>query len=135
MRRKLLIGGALLVLLLVGAGAAAYLKLHEKPGDRLETTVTGVTLVEGTTTAPVVTHPKPPVHRPKPGHHPKPKPKPHHKPKPRVRNYRFLPDDVPCWPNFGGDPQRSLARPNIPLGLPTKPVWARRMGSYMEYPP
>src|SRR3954470_15668214 len=127
MRRKLLIGGALLVLLLVGAGAAAYLKLHEKPGDRLETTVTGVTLVEGTTTAPVVTHPKPPVHHPKPAHHPKPKPKAQPRPTPHARTYRYLPGDVPSWLSFGGDPQHSLARPNIHLGLPTKPIWARRM--------
>ena len=42
---------------------------------------------------------------------------------------------MPCWLNFGGDPQRSLARPDIHLGLPTKSFWARGMGSYMEYPP
>jgi outer membrane protein assembly factor BamB len=43
--------------------------------------------------------------------------------------------DTPCWNEFGGDPQRSLARPEIRLGAPTKALWARAMGSYMEYPP
>ena len=36
---------------------------------------------------------------------------------------------------FGGNPQRSLARTSINLGVPTKSLWARAMGSYMEYPP
>ena len=29
--------------------------------------------------------------------------------------------DRRCWHNFGGDPQRSLARPLATLGLPAKP--------------
>jgi eukaryotic-like serine/threonine-protein kinase len=61
--------------------------------------------------------------------HPKaPKPKPH-KPKPK------LVSDKPCWLNFGGDPQRTLARVHIDLGTPTKPLWARGLHGYIEYPP
>jgi outer membrane protein assembly factor BamB len=45
------------------------------------------------------------------------------------------PVDGPCWTEFGGDPQRSLARVRIDLGVPTKSLWARAMGGYMEYPP
>ena len=41
----------------------------------------------------------------------------------------------PCWPFFGGDPQRSLARTDVALGRPTKAVWARGLGGYIEYPP
>ena len=41
-----------------------------------------------------------------------------------------------CWRFFGGDPQRSLARPKLDLGLPKKPLlWTRTFPSYIEYPP
>src|SRR5262249_14793732 len=43
--------------------------------------------------------------------------------------------DKPCWLNFGGNPQRTLARADIQLGAPTKPLWARGLGAYIEYPP
>ena len=37
---------------------------------------------------------------------------------------------------FGGDARRSLARPAVDLGLPKrKPLWARGLKAYMEYPP
>ena len=56
---------------------------------------------------------------------PKPPPKP---PEPA--------DDVRCWRTFGADPQRSLARPDAPLGLPArKPLWSRGLRSYIEFPP
>jgi outer membrane protein assembly factor BamB len=46
------------------------------------------------------------------------------------------PDEKPCWTEFGGNPQRTLSRPEIRLGVPReRPVWVRAMGSYMEYPP
>ena len=52
---------------------------------------------------------------------PKPPPKP---PEPT--------DDIRCWRTFGADPQRSLARPDAPLGLPArKPLWSRGLRSYI----
>ena len=46
------------------------------------------------------------------------------------------PPEGPCWTEFGGDPQRTPRPARPALGKPrAKPVWARRMGSYMEYPP
>jgi outer membrane protein assembly factor BamB len=41
----------------------------------------------------------------------------------------------PCWRQFGGDAMRSLSRPALHLGLPTKTIWARGLGGYIEYPP
>jgi outer membrane protein assembly factor BamB len=59
-----------------------------------------------------------------------PTPPPRPKPEPEPTS------DKRCWPNFGGDPQRSLARPNATLGLPSrKLLWTRALGDYMEYPP
>jgi outer membrane protein assembly factor BamB len=44
--------------------------------------------------------------------------------------------DRRCWPTFGGDPRRTLARPDVALALPRhKPTWTRAMGDLMEYPP
>lgn len=42
--------------------------------------------------------------------------------------------ETPCWRQFGGNPQRTLARPALKLGTPAKPVWARGLGGYIEYP-
>ena len=59
---------------------------------------------------------------------PRPRPRPRPEPKPV--------GDRRCWPSFGGDPQRSLARPQATLGLPVrKHLWTRGLGSYIEYPP
>jgi len=45
-------------------------------------------------------------------------------------------DDRSCWRFFGGDPQRSLARPSAKLGLPKRKIlWTRGLESYIEYPP
>lgn len=44
--------------------------------------------------------------------------------------------DKRCWRFFGGDPQRSLARPFARLGLPARTyVWTRGLDGYIEYPP
>jgi outer membrane protein assembly factor BamB len=61
---------------------------------------------------------------------PEPKPRPRPKPAPAPTS------DELCWPNFGGDPQRTLSRPNVTLGLPARRLlWTRALGDYMEYPP
>ena len=113
MRRRLLLSLAV-VLALVGGIAFALVTTRSVPSGTLETNVTDVTVVTPTlppeTTAP--TTPKPP----------KPEPKPD--------------VDLRCWPMFGGDARRTLARPALELGLPRrKPLWARGLGEYIEYPP
>jgi outer membrane protein assembly factor BamB len=40
-----------------------------------------------------------------------------------------------CWNEFGGNPARTLSRPNIDLGKPGKSVWASGLHDLMEYPP
>ena len=54
----------------------------------------------------------------------------------RVEEPPSEPVEGPCWSEFGGNPQRTLARTQLDLGRPkAKPVWVRGVGSYMEYPP
>jgi len=44
--------------------------------------------------------------------------------------------DKRCWTMFGGGPRRELSRPAIDLGIPKgKPIWARGLKEYIEYPP
>lgn len=99
------------VLLLAGAAIAVFVKANERPHDHLDTNVTGLSYAKPTETKAVGVRP------------------------PKARSLRYLPSDRPCWPNFGGDAQRSLARTGIDLGKPTKPFWARGLGSYVEFPP
>jgi outer membrane protein assembly factor BamB/O-antigen ligase len=40
-----------------------------------------------------------------------------------------------CWDTFGGDPARTLARPDTNLGPPGKSIWAHGLHDLMEYPP
>jgi outer membrane protein assembly factor BamB len=121
MRRKLLAILLGLALLAAGLAVALVVRYRDRPSDHLDTALTGVTVA-----GPATTEAKPPPA--------KPKPKP--KPKPKKRKRRPLPPaDDRCWHNFGGNPQRTLARLGIRLGRPTKAVWARGLGSYMEYPP
>lgn len=110
---------ATLVLAVALAGAVVALEYLGKPtGGHLVKTVTDVTL---TTVAP------PPTTAPATTSAPtaiptRPRPKP-------------PPVDRRCWKMFGGGPSRSLARLDIDLGIPTKPLWARGLKSYVEYPP
>ena len=111
MRRLVLILAGALVLAL-GAGVA-IVATQRLPGGTLETDVTDVTVVAPP--PPAVTEPPPP---------PAPKPPP----EPDV--------DKRCWTMFGGGPSRDLARPAIDLGVPArKPLWARGLKEYIEYPP
>ena len=106
MRLRLALIAAFVVLLIAGAGAAVLLTMRDEPGGALDTELAGVS---------VSVAPDLPV-RPTP------------EPEPTA--------DKLCWPFFGGDPQRSLSRPDQHLGLPArKSLWARGMGAYMEYPP
>ena len=82
------------------------------PGGTLETNVTDVTVVTPTTPPETTTAPPP-------------------KPKPPQTE----PVDRRCWTMFGGGPRRTLARPAIELGIPAaKPIWARGLRGYIEYP-
>ena len=110
MRTKLIIAAVVGVLAALAIGGAVYYTHRPQPSGQLETNPTGIT---------VITPKKPPP------------PKKKHKKKPKATYVA----DKPCWLNFGGDPQRSLAREDIHLGKPTKVLWARAMGGYMEYPP
>ena len=81
-----------------------------RPGGKLETAVTDVTVVA----PPPTTETEPPVTVAPP--------------EPDV--------DKRCWTMFGGGPRRDLSRPAIDLGVPAaKPFWARGLKEYIEYPP
>ena len=116
MRRRLLFILAAVLALVLGAGVA-LLTTHALPSGTLETEVTDVTVVAPPTTEPPVTT------APKPRKPRKPQPPP-----PQV--------DKRCWAMFGGGPRRELARTAIDLGIPKrKPIWARGLKEYIEYPP
>jgi outer membrane protein assembly factor BamB len=122
MRRRIALAAlGLLVLAAGGLAAAWFLVVQDRPSGHVDTELKGVTVLP----------PKPPQPKPKPKPRPPKKTAPR-KPRPRAPE-RIV--DTPCWPNFGGDPQRSLARTEIHLGVPTKPLWARGLRSYIEYPP
>ncbi len=110
MRRRLLLIIPLALVLVLGGGLAVYLT-RTPPGGSLETNVTDVTVV-----APSETAPSPP-------------------PTPTTTTPAQEPVDRRCWTMFGGGPRRDLARPAIDLGVPAKkPLWARGLGGYIEYP-
>ena len=110
MRKRSTLILSALVLLLLGLGAAFYVASREPSAGGLDTDLDDVTVV-APTVAPVTTAP--------------------HKPPPKEAVV-----DKRCWTMFGGDPQRSLARPEIDLGIPARPpLWARGLKAYVEYPP
>ncbi|MBD0329312.1 MAG: PQQ-binding-like beta-propeller repeat protein [Thermoleophilia bacterium] len=115
MRRVVLLTAGLLVLLAAGLMTAVVVELRDRPGGALDTELEDVTVVKEPP-APARRSPK----RPK---------------RPKRGGYAFLPHDRLCWKNFGRDPQRSLALPNVHLGRPTKHFWVRGLKSYIEYPP
>ncbi len=105
-------GVAAVVLVTGGLVAAWFLVVTTRPSGHIDTELKGVSVVPA---------------KPKP----KPKPKPKRPARPRV----VLAADKPCWLNFGGNPQRTLARTDINLGQPTTTVWAKGLHDYIEYPP
>ena len=107
-RRFLLAVGALVVVLVAGATGAWLVLEPSEPSGSIDTDLEGVTTLV---------------------------PKQAEKRKPRKPRRPAVRHEEPCWEEFGGDPQRSLSRVRIHLGKPTRALWARAVGSYMEYPP
>ncbi|HWJ45371.1 MAG TPA: PQQ-binding-like beta-propeller repeat protein, partial [Gaiellaceae bacterium] len=106
MRRRILLSLAILGLLVAGAAVAAYFKARERPTGKIDTELKGVSVQQGDTG---------PIKVPKKGHR--------------------IVYDKRCWLNFGGNPQRTLSRPSIDIGLPLRHYWVTGLGSYIEYPP
>ena len=103
----IIVAVAALVLALAGAAIGLWLA-NDTPSGALDTELEDVTV---TPAKPVLPPP------------PKPEPKPE------------LVSDRRCWLEFGGNPRRSLARPDAQLGLPrAKPMWLRSLGDYIEFP-
>jgi outer membrane protein assembly factor BamB len=99
---------AVIVLALFGLAIGVALLNQDRPSGALDTDLEGVTVSTAKPT------------------------KPQHKPQPAPRPV----GDQLCWRSFGGDPQRSLARPLQKLGLPAQRfMWTRGLGNYIEYPP
>jgi eukaryotic-like serine/threonine-protein kinase len=96
-----------LVLALFGLAIGVALTTKEPPSGALDTDLGDVTV----TLAPTV---------------------PRSEPEPEPESV----GDRSCWMEFGGDAQRSLARPGAQLGLPArKAMWMRGLRSYIEFPP
>ena len=119
-RRRVVLAVAGGALLLVGAAVAFVLRPSAPPQGRLDTDLRDVDVAPPT----VSVRERDPV-----------KPPPPKRKQAKKKAALSGPPGDRCWPAFGGDPQRSLARATVHLGRPTKPIWARGMGSYMEYPP
>ena len=118
MRKKLLLSIGALVLALVGGRCRVLRRRGGSPQGALDTLLAGVSLVTPTGVTSAVTVPGTATVSPS------------------TIGTTAVDEEGPCWPEFGGDPQRTLARPEIQLGDPgEKPLWVRGMGSYMEYPP
>jgi outer membrane protein assembly factor BamB len=109
-RRRILLIVLLVVLLALGAGAAFVLKSRDRPGGKLDTKLKGVSASVATN----ATEPKAPQEK---------------------KGRYHLVDDKVCWNSFGGDPERTLSRPQIAIGLPLRHFWVTGLGSYIEYPP
>jgi outer membrane protein assembly factor BamB len=119
-RRRVVLAVATGVLLLGGALTAFALRPGTPPKGEIDTELEDVSVA-----APTVSVDERETVRPPP---------PKQKRAQRKAALSGPPGDI-CWRTFGGNAQRTLARTDIHLGRPTKPLWARGMGSYMEYPP
>ncbi len=115
MRKKLVFALAAVLLLAVGLAAAYALTKTDTPTGGLDTELSGVSVSvaasepepETTTAATTTTAPEKPQAAPE-----------------------------LCWNEFGGNPQRTLSRPDIELGIPIRHSrWARGVDGLMEYPP
>src|SRR6476659_3996230 len=94
------------VLALFGLAIGLTLITADRPAGALDTDLEGVTVEQGSPQPPAPAPPIEPV------------------------------SEGPCWPAFGGDPQRSLARATFDLGPPKKRYeWTRVLDDYMALPP
>ena len=111
MRKRLLLAAVLVAVLAAGVATAGLLlaNRHEAAG-KLDTQLSGVSY-DGPAT-------------------PRPAPR-----RERAAYRLHSRAEQPCWLQFGGRPERSLARLDTDLGPPTKPLWARGLDGYIEYPP
>jgi outer membrane protein assembly factor BamB len=107
-KRVLVPLGLAVAAVLAALGAALALHYQTRSAGRLITTFPTVTLKTFTTTTPP--------------------------PRPRTPPKRPVVAET-CWNNFGGDPERTLARAEAKLGRPHKVLWARGLHDLMEYPP
>ena len=110
MRRRILLIVAVLVLLVFGAAAAFIIRSLDRPTGRIDTELKGVSASIATNAA-VPTQPR------------------------KKKGQYHVVDDKLCWDNFGADPQRTLARPGLDIGLPLEHFWVVGLGTYIEYPP
>ena len=96
------------MLALFGLAIGIALTTQDRPPGALDTDLEGVTVSTETTPS---------------------------QPHPTAR--QSLTADRLCWPAFGGDPQRSLARPTADSSVyrRRKYTWTRGLDSYIEFPP
>jgi len=109
MRRKVVLAVVALALLAIAGAAFGYymLRVNDPPEGALDTALSGVSVETATepTTARTTT------------------------------SEEETGPTEECWKVFGGGPSRSLSRPKIHLGEPTKVLWKRKFSGIMEYPP
>jgi outer membrane protein assembly factor BamB len=131
MRKKLVFIGLAVALALGGAAIAYALAVGNRPEGELITQVTDVSYVS------VPSEPEPPpTTEALPPATTAEESAVTEEPPPITEEPPSEPVEGPCWSEFGGNPQRTLARTQLDLGRPkAKPVWVRGVGSYMEYPP
>ena len=134
MRKKVIAGIAAALALALGGAALAYVIIRDTPEGQLDTELAGVTLVTIAPAEPAPALPPPPPADSAPLPPPSVEP-----PTTETTPATTVPEEPaegPCWTEFGGSPQRTLARTDIRLGTPKRrPLWVKAMGSYMEYPP
>jgi outer membrane protein assembly factor BamB len=112
MRKWVLLSGAIVLAVAAGLTVAFVLVAQREDPGRLDTKLSGVSY-EGPAQAP----PAPP------------------KKYVRLPYHLHSRSEQPCWNQFGSNTEHTLARLDLDLGPPTKPVWARALNGYIEYPP
>jgi outer membrane protein assembly factor BamB len=119
MRRRIVIGlAALLALALAGVGVA-YVISTDKPDAGLDTVLEGISVETAAEDVETELETTPTTTEESPAKNEDPEEPPER-----------------CWTEFGGNPQRTSALPEVKLGPPArKPLWARGYRDTMEFPP